>query len=167
MPKRLTIACHYKTDELLNKYRQEKDPVTIRQYQIIWLLASGKKSEEVAQTTGYTVYWVRELARRYNRQGIEGLGDRRHNNAGGQTLLDEFQTAQLLQAIQEPPPDGGLWNGRKVADWMSDLLGRKVSRTRGWEYLKAMEYRLRIPRPENQQADLKEQEAWKKNCQVS
>ena len=56
MPKRLTIACHYKTDELLNKYRQEKDPVTIRQYQIIWLLASGKKSEEVAQTTGYTVY---------------------------------------------------------------------------------------------------------------
>ena len=33
----------------------------------------------VHQTTGYTVYWVPELARRYNRQGIEGLGDRRNN----------------------------------------------------------------------------------------
>ncbi len=95
------------------------------------------------------------------------LRSRRHNNPGAEPLEDEFQTAQLLQVIQEPAPDGGLWNGRKVADWMSDLLGRKVSRTRGWEYLKAMEYRLRIPRPENRQADLKEQENWKKNCQVS
>ena len=70
--------------------------------------------------------------------------------------------AQLLQAIQGPAPDGGLWNGRKVADWMSEVLGQKVSPQRGWEYLKAMEYRLRIPRPENKQADPIEQEAWKK-----
>lgn len=92
------------------------------------MLASGKKTEEVAQTTGYSVQWVRELARRYNRLGIEGLGDspaetlreRRHDNPGAQPLLDEVQTAQLLQTIQQPAPDGGLWNGRKVADLMSD-----------------------------------------------
>ena len=102
--------------------------------------------------------------------GIEGLGDwpvatlreRRQNNPGAKPLLDEIQTAQLLQTIQQPAPDGGLWNGRKVADLMSDLLERPVSPQRGWEYLKAMEYRLRVPRPENQQADRIEQEAWKK-----
>ncbi len=75
MPKRLTIAPHQKTDELFDRYRQEKDPLNRSQYQIIWLLASGKKTEEVAETTGYTIYWVRELARRYNREGIEGLGE--------------------------------------------------------------------------------------------
>jgi transposase len=29
---------------------------------------------------------------------------------------------------------------------MSQLLGRPIGRQRGWEYLKAMEYRLRVPR---------------------
>lgn len=131
------------------------------------MLASGKKTEEVAQTTGYLVQWIRKLARRYNSLGIEGLGDRRQNNPGAKPLLDEIQTAQLLQAIQQPPVDGGLWNGRKVAELMSDWLQRPVSPQRGWEYLKAMEYRLRVPRPENQQADPIEQEAWKKNFQLS
>ncbi len=87
---------------------------------------------------------------------------RRKNNPGGKPLLDEVQTAQLLQVIQGQAPDGGLWNGRKVADWMSEILDCQVSPQRGWEYLKGMEYRLRIPRPENKQADPIEQEAWKK-----
>jgi hypothetical protein len=34
----------------------------------------------------------------------------------------------LWQVLQQPPPDGGLWNGRKVADWMSELKGEKVCR---------------------------------------
>jgi len=49
-----------------------------------------------------------------------------------------------------------------VADWMSELKGYKVSRQRGWEYLKSMKFRLRVPRPEHQQSDLLEQEEWKK-----
>lgn len=167
MPKRLEIASHLTVSELKTKYREATNPVTRSQYQIIWLLALGNKTEEVAETTGYSVQWIRELARRYNRSGLEGLGDRRENNPGGKTLLDEVQAAQLLQVIQQPAPDGGLWNGRKVADWMSELLERQVSPQRGWEYFKAMEYRLRMPRPENQQADQLEQEDWKKNCQVS
>ena len=28
------------------------------------------------------------------------------------------------QALQEPPEDGGLWSGPKVARWMSELLQR-------------------------------------------
>jgi hypothetical protein len=61
-------------------------------------------------------------------------------------------------------PDGGLWNGRKVADWMSELLARRVSPQRGWEYLPGMRYKLRSPRPEHDKADPIEQEQWKKNC---
>ena len=163
MPKRIEIVPHLSVTELQVRYRAAKNPVTRSQYQIIWLLASGKKTEEVALATGYTVQWVREVARRYNGSGIEGLGDRRKNNPGGKPLLDEVQTAQLLQVIQGAAPDKGLWNGRKVADWMSEVLDKRVSPQRGWEYLKAMEYRLRMPRPENKQADQIEQETWKKN----
>ncbi|ACK67430.1 hypothetical protein PCC8801_3464 [Rippkaea orientalis PCC 8801] len=67
MPRRIEIVSHLSITELQTKYRSAKNPVTRSQYQIIWLLASGKKTEEVAIATGYTVEWVRELARRYNR----------------------------------------------------------------------------------------------------
>lgn len=167
MPKRIVIVPHLSKEELYSKYRLAKDPVNKSQYQILWLLTIGKKTEEVAESTGYSIQWIRELARRYNRSGLEGIGDRTDNNRFAEPLLNEVQTAQLLQAIEGPAPDGGIWNGRKVADWMSDLLDRPIAPQRGWEYFKGMEYRLRMPRPENKQADPIEQKMWKKNCRQS
>ncbi|NMG21398.1 hypothetical protein DP116_18865 [Brasilonema bromeliae SPC951] len=38
-----------------------------------------------------------------------------------------------------------------------------ISRHRGWEYLKQMTFRLRVPRPEHRSSDPIEQENWKKN----
>ena len=52
--------------------------------------------------------------------------------------------------------------GRKVADWMSELLSRKVLPQRGWEYLRGMRYRLRSSRMPHELAALVEQEEWKK-----
>ena len=43
------------------------------------------------------------------------------------------------------------------------LLGHPVSRQRGWGYLKSLRLRLRVPRPEHDEADPIEPEAWKKN----
>ncbi len=47
--------------------------------------------------------------------------------------------------------------------WMSEITGKKVSRIRGWEYLKQMEYTLKVPRPEHEESSLSEQQEWKKN----
>jgi hypothetical protein len=104
------------------------------------------------------------IANRYNQEGETGIGDRRHQNPGGTPLLDEVQQAQLLSAIATPVNESGLCNGRKVADWMSRVLERQVAPQRGWEYLKQMEYRLRVSRPAHVESDPDEQEAWKKNC---
>ena len=70
-------------------------------------------------------------------------------------LLNDVEQALLWQVLQQPPPDDGLWNGRAFADWMSELLGKKVCRQRGWEYLKSMKFRLRVPRPSHQESDLR------------
>lgn len=91
------------------------------------------------------------------------MGDKRHENPGAAPLLNEVQQAQLWQALQEQPADGDLWDGPKVARWMSDLLGHPVHPQRSWEYLRAMEMRLRRPRPVHQEADPVEQQRWKKN----
>ncbi len=59
----------------------------------------------------------------------------------------------MWQRLQTPPADGGLWNSRKVADWMSEFLGRRVSKQRGWEYLRGYELRLKQPRPAHTSSD--------------
>ncbi len=166
MPKRLTICPHLSLEELQKRYRNCSDPVEPSRYHIIWLLAQQKQVKEVAALTSYSSDWIYKLARRYNQQGVQGLLDGRHNNPGAAPLLSEVQQAQLWQVLQEPPADGGLWNSRKVADWLSELLDRPISRQRGWEYLRQMEFRLKVPRPAHQEADPFEQEAWKKNSKL-
>lgn len=163
MPRRIQIAPHLSVDELEQHYRQAQAGVERSHYQIIWLLAQGKPTEEVAEVTGYSRSWIYELVWGYNRIGTEALGDKRHQNPGAAPLLDDVQQAQLWQLLNEQPSDGDLWDGPKVAAWMSQLLGRKIHPQRGWEYLRAMELRLRRPRPEHQESDPAAQEAWKKN----
>ena len=162
MPKRVKIEPHLSSDELERRYRQAQNVIERSHYQTIWLLALGKTTQEVAEVTGYGLSWIYELVRSYNRSGPGMLGDHRHHNLGARPLLDDVQQAQLWQALQGKPADGGLWTGPKVAAWMSELLGRPVSAQRGWEYLKRLRYRLRSPRPQHGEADLQEQEAWKK-----
>jgi transposase len=162
MSHRIQVTPHLSLADLEVRYRQCHDPVERSHTQIIWLLAQGRSALEVSAVTSYSRNWIYELARSYNREGPEALVDYRHQHPGRLTLLDDEQQALLLQVLQRPPADGGQWNGRKVADWMSQLLGRPIGRQRGWEYLKAMEYRLRVPRPENPDADPAVQADWEK-----
>lgn len=163
MPKRITIATHLTVLELEKHYRQARNGVNARQFQIIWLLAQGKKTEEIVEITGYSRTWIYALVKRYNEFGVKGLCDRRCENKGATPLINDVEQARLWQALQGKAPDGGLWNGRKVADWLSSLTGEKFTRQRGWEILRQMTFRLRVPRPSHTQSDYFQQEAWKKN----
>jgi hypothetical protein len=69
MPKRIQIADHLSREELEQRYRQAKDGVERSHYQIIWLLAQGKRTEEVAELTRYSRTWIYELVWGYNRIG--------------------------------------------------------------------------------------------------
>ena len=166
MPKSLILKSHLSSEELKQRYRSSSNPVERSHYQIIWLLASGKTVPEASNITDYSTKWIYQLASRYNQFGERGLGDRRQQNQGKKPLLDDIQLAYLWQRLQTPPPDGGLWNSRKVADWMSELLELPVSKQRGWEYLKGYELRLKQPRAAHIQSNPFEQEHWKKNSKT-
>lgn len=165
MPKRITISPHLSLEELEKGYRQAKNVTERSHYQILWLLAQGKSSKEVAAVTGYDRNWIYELVRSYNRLGVEALGDLRRHNRGASSKLNEAQQANLLQALRGAAPDGGLWNGRKVADYLSELLGTPISRQQGWEYFKQMKLRLRVGHPQHPESDVEVQEAWKKGTE--
>jgi transposase len=153
IPKRITIHLHEPLDDLKASYRAESDPVTRIHKQAIWLLAQGRTTQEVADVTGYTCPWVRTLAHRHNAHGLAGLGDQRHDNPGASRLLSPAVETELATALAAPHPDGGQWNGPKVAAWMAERLGRSVHPQRGWEYLRRLGYTPQVPRSQHAQAD--------------
>lgn len=164
MPKRLRLQEHLSTEELEDRYRKARDPVLRSHYQIVWLLSLGKLTREVREVTGYSPEWIREISRRYNERGAQGLGDRRHGNPGASPLLSSSEQRELSEVLREPPPDGGMWNSRKVAEWIERRTGRRGLRAqRGWEYLRRLGYTPQVARPSNTEASASEQEAFKKS----
>jgi len=156
------VPAHLPLDELEQRYRRCRDPVARSHWQILWLLVGGSSTAAVARVTGYSVNWVREIARRYREDGPAGIGDRRHGNPGAAPLLDAVRQAQLREALAGPAPDGGIWSCRGVAAWMSDLLGRPVSAQRGWEWMRRLGFTPQRPRPRETRADPAAQAAFKK-----
>ena len=167
MVKRVTITPDLDPEALYWLYRSSSNGTSRSHYQIIWLITSGKTVTEVSQITGYSCNWIDQLRRRDNQLGVEALIDQRKDNRGQNSLLTDLEQAQLWQVLSQPAPDGGLCHGRKVADWLCQLTGKKISRHRGWEILKSMSYRLRVPRPEHRQANELEQQEWKKKFLLS
>ncbi len=161
MARRLAIAPHLTVAELEQRYRGAGDPVARSQWQMLWLLAGGMPTAEVARVTGYSVRWVQEIARRY-RAGPPAIGDRRHTNPGAASLLTPEQQEQLRTALAGPAPDGGIWSCRSVASWMSQTLGRPVSPQRGWDWMRRLGFTPQRPRPRETRADPAAQEVFKK-----
>src|SRR5262249_3924347 len=118
MPKRISIRADLKVAELEQPYRGSRDPVARSQWQIVWLLAQGQPSEQVVEVTGYSLTWVRTVARRYNAEGEPGIGDRRHTNPGGPGVLTRERQAELDQALGGAAPDGGEWTAAEDAQWV-------------------------------------------------
>lgn len=166
MPKTIKLEPHLVSEELEDRYRKARDPVARSHYQIVWLIGQGKTTSEVMEATGYSRGWIRQLARRYNAGGEEALGDGRHRNPGAtdRALLDQEQQAELARALRKPPEDGGMWNSRKVGEWIEAKTGEAVSnkKQRGWEYLRRLGNSPKVPRPRHAKADEREQEAFKK-----
>jgi len=164
MPKKIKLRPHLSTQELENRYRGAKDPVERSHYQILWLISESKTTGEVMEVTGYSRNWIQQLSRRYNEAGPEALGDQRHHNPGAKdrALLSAREQRFLSKLLKKPPADGGMWNSRKVAEWIEGRTGRAVRMQRGWEYMRKLGNTPKVPRPAHAKADPAEQEAFKK-----
>jgi transposase len=82
-----------------------------------------------------------------------------------QARWEAFNTlfcCMVLEALQGPPPDGGLWTGPKLRDWVERELGKRLSLYPIYRLLHEMGFALRVPRPRHRKADGEAQEAFKK-----
>jgi hypothetical protein len=150
-------------DELEHRYRAAKEPHERSWWQILWLLARGQLAKDIAESTGYSRYWIGQIAKRYNAEGPEGMHNRQYTHSRrAAPLLTPALLAELGEAVRGPAPDGEKWLGRTVAEWMSQRLGRPVSVRLGWAYLVRLQGKRRKPRPRHVRADPAQQEAFKK-----
>ena len=154
------IVNHLPLEELEARYRAARDVTESRHYQAIWLLAQGRTVLEVAAVLAFAPRWVTQLAARYNASGPEALGDRRQRNGKAASLLTEEVLSALAERLKEPPEDGGLWSGPKVATWMARHLGlASVHPQRGWEALQRIGWSIQAPRPRHARAATPERQA--------
>jgi transposase len=159
----MRLEPHLAVDELARCYRAAKEPHERSWWQILWLLAKGQTATAIAESTGYSRYWIGQLVRRYNAEGPEAMHNRRYTHSHrAALLLSPEQLAELAQAVRGPAPEGAAWVGRTVAEWMSQKLGRPVSVYLGWAYLVRLDGKRRKPRPRHVQADPEQQQTFKK-----
>lgn len=159
-----TIVGHLSVEELGQRYRTSGDACAARHFQAIWLLAQGMTLTQVASTTGMATRWLERLARRYNEQGPDALGDRRRGNGAERRILTPELLDKLKTRLADPPPDGGVWTTPKIAVWMAQQLGLvSVFPQRAWDALQAIGWSIQAPRPRHpQSAGPEEAAAFKK-----
>lgn len=162
MAARLRLAPHLTHDEIFERYRSCKHACEKSRWHVIWLKSQQKTTAFIAETTGFKTDWVRRIIRRYNEFGSESLRDGRFKN-GRTSILDMQMQKELYAALQNPSADGGLWNSRKVSEWISKRMGKPIRTQRGWEYLQRLDMTLQRPRPRNALADQAKQDDFKKN----
>ena len=155
----LAVAGHLSAAELGRRYRAARDRVERGHLQVVWLLRPGAQPRRGGPDHGPQ----RGLGGRdrapLQREGPDGLGDRRRGNAGAKPLLGAEDEAALRAALAEPPSDGGLRTGPKAAAWMAARLGREVWPQRGWDYLRKLGHGPQVPRPRHAKAASPEEQA--------
>jgi hypothetical protein len=94
-------------DELARRYRAAKGPHERSWWQILWLLARGQTAIQIAESTGYSAYWIGQVAKRYNVGGPAAMVNRQHTHSRRTPpLLTPTQQEELRQALLGPAPQG-------------------------------------------------------------
>lgn len=164
--KNITVQPHLTVSNLKERYLKAKSAMEARRWHILWLLSTGQTVKDVSPIVGLTEAWIRKVVQQYNRKGEEVVGDQRKHNKGNTPILSDQQKQELVEALKVPPPDGGLWNGVKVASWMKTKTGRKmIYPQRGWQYLVNLGFSLKVPRPTHKKRNKKTNDNFKKNSQ--
>jgi hypothetical protein len=115
MARSIHLEPHLSTDELGIWYRRTQDPVERSHWQFLWLLARGFTAKAIAGLTGYSAYWIGQIARRYNAHAPAGVKDQRRLARPHRPLLPAALYAELWAALRGPAPQHDRWCGRTVA----------------------------------------------------
>jgi transposase len=162
---RIPFVRHKTVNQIRAAYRACRHPVEKVRWHALWLLArtdDPRSPAQVAALVGLSDVTVRAVLHRWNADGVAGVADGRKGN-GSDPKLSPRRRDALYKALQERPPDGGLWSGPKVARYVRDRGGVSIGPVTGWRWLVDLGFTLQVPRPTHpRSADRPTRRAWKK-----
>jgi transposase len=162
MSKHLIVANHLTELELRARAEAAEDPIERMSWVAILQKKAGKAATLIADFCNRQPDWVRRVVRAYNELGPESVTDGRIRNGAKGRFTADLQ-AELQAALEhESPPGGALWNGPKVARWVSKRTGDIVHPRTGWAYLKKLNWSIKVPLPTHPDSDEGAKEAFKK-----
>jgi hypothetical protein len=62
MPRHIRLQPYLTERDLHVRYRQAQDPVVRSRWQFLWLLTRGLTATTIARVTGYSAYWIGQIA---------------------------------------------------------------------------------------------------------
>lgn len=116
MARRIHLRSDLSVDELERRYRAAKEPHEQTWWQILWLLARGQLAKDIAASTGYSCYWIGQIAKRYNAEGPAGMRNRRHTTSHrAPPALATAQQEELRAILAAAVARRERWTGGDVA----------------------------------------------------
>src|SRR5258708_3139779 len=110
MASQIHLQRHLSIDELERRYRVAKEPNERSWWQILWLLSQGHTAVAVSAVTGYSAYWIGQLAKRYNTDGPAGMHNRRHTTSHrNPPAVPPALQEELRQAVAAAAPRHEHW----------------------------------------------------------
>ncbi len=131
-------------------YRRTRD-VRVRTRTQIVLLAveQGMTAPKIAEIVREDDGTVRAWLRRYEAEGLEGLSDR--PRSGGPSKLTAAFLEQMVSAVRKRPRSldlaFSLWSCQRLADYMAELTGIRVSHETIRRHL--ADHKITLSRPQH------------------
>ena len=121
-------------------YRQSKDGRLRQRAQIILLAAEkGMRAAQIAEIVRLNEESVRRWLKRYEAEGIEGLKD--NPRPGATPIVTEAYGGKLVTTVRRRPRSleqaFSLWTCQRLADYMAEETGIRVSDETVRRYLEA------------------------------
>ena len=150
-PLQLSPQSAERLDELRELYRTTKDVRLRTRAQMVLLAAEhGMEAPAIALIVRESDQTVRNWLKRYEAEGIEGLGDA--PRPGAPKKVTPEYVAQLIEVVRLRPRALGLpfsmWTLARLADYMAEQTGIRVSTETVREHLKAAD--IVLSRPQHQ-----------------
>src|SRR5258708_16221111 len=148
MARHIHLQPHLSVDDLERRYRAAKEPNERSWWQILWLLSQGHTAVQGAAVTGYSAYWIGQIAKRYNTQGPDGMHNRPHTTSHRTppTVPPALQE-ELRHAVAAAAARPEHWTGREAAACIGARLGHPGPHPLGCRPLLRPHPPLPLPRP--------------------
>jgi transposase len=148
------------SEELEQRFKQEKHPERRKRLQALWFVSQGKEVQQTAQEVGTARSSLTRWLNWYRTQGLESVLKRipAHHAPGQTARLSKDQQRLLLEQCAK----GCFRTFQEARVWVEEEFSVEYTYTGIYDLLSRLGVHPKVPRPHAVKADDAKQLAWKK-----